>query len=323
MSKAWEEGGEAMVVLDALASHAAILDSRGSVLATNRAWAALAADHPDDPWRPTVGENYLEACERAANSGSEQATAIADGVRSVLAGSRRRFDANYRWVTGDDELWFTLRASALAVKGAGALVTHDDITARKRAEIQLVHLALHDALTGLPIRTLFVDRLSVALGRTGRGPATVAVLFLELDNLKEVNDNLGHHVGDELLVAVANRLRAGLRPGDTAARHGGDEFTVLCEDITSENDAVAIAERVNAAMSRPFILGDGETSLTASIGIAVAAGNETRPDTLIADADTAMYRAKQRGKGRHELFSASAVARGPGHQAVSAFGVDH
>ncbi|MDQ3680512.1 MAG: GGDEF domain-containing protein [Actinomycetota bacterium] len=303
MSQAWGEGADATAILDALASHAAILNSSGSVLATNRAWAAFAADHPGDPWRPAVGENYVQACEQAANLGSEQAAAVADAVRSVLAGSRRRFHVDYQCAAGDDELWFTFRASALAVEGGGALITHDDITSRKRVEIQLVHQALHDGLTGLPNRTLFLDRLSVAMARMGRSAATVAVLFLDLDNLKEVNDSLGHEVGDQVLVAVANRLRAVLRPGDTAARHGGDEFTILCEGLASENDAVAIAERVNAAVRLPFTLTDVEISLTASIGMALAAGNRSRPESLIGDADTAMYRAKQRGKGRYELFS--------------------
>jgi len=297
------DGSAAMAILDALAAHAAILDSNGQVLATNRAWVAFAKEHPADPWRPDVGRNYLEACEQAARAGSGEATAVADAVRSVLAGTQARFHVDYASSTRDDDLWFSLRVSALAVDGGGAVVTHNDITGRKRAEMKLAHQALHDPLTGLPNRTLFLDRLSLGLARMERSQAAVAVLFLDLDKFKVVNDSLGHDVGDQLLVAVANRLRAALRPGDTAARYGGDEFTVLCEGITSENDAVVIAERVSAAIGRPFSLDDAETELTSSIGIAIATGDEDSPENLIHEADTAMYRAKQRGRARYELFS--------------------
>ncbi|MDP8976063.1 MAG: EAL domain-containing protein [Actinomycetota bacterium] len=292
-----------MAILDALAAHAAILDSNGLVVATNDAWSAFAKEHPSDPWRPEVGQNYLEACEKAARSGSGEATAVADAVRSVLAGTQVRFHVDYPSSSGGDDLWFSLRVSALAVEGGGAVVTHNDITGRKRAEMKLAHQALHDPLTGLPNRTLFLDRLSLGLARMERSQTAVAVLFLDLDKFKAVNDTLGHDVGDQLLVDVANRLRAALRPGDTAARYGGDEFTVLCEGITSENDAVVIAERVSAAIGRPFAVDDADTVLTSSIGIAITSGEDASPERLIHDADTAMYRAKQRGRARYELFS--------------------
>ncbi|HSH62298.1 MAG TPA: EAL domain-containing protein [Acidimicrobiales bacterium] len=292
-----------MAILDALAAHAAILDSNGLVVATNDAWTAFAKEHPFDPWRPEVGRNYLEACEQAARSGASEATDVADAVRSVLAGTRVKFHVDYPSSTGDDDLWFSFRVSALAVEGGAAVVTHNDITGRKRAEMKLAHQALHDPLTGLPNRTLFLDRLSLGLARMERTQAAVAVLFLDLDKFKVVNDSLGHDVGDQLLVDVANRLRSALRPGDTAARYGGDEFTILCEGITSENDAVVIAERVSAAIGRPFALDDAETVLTSSIGIAITSGEDASAERLIHDADTAMYRAKQRGRARYELFS--------------------
>lgn len=303
MSEPWLEGGPGMAILEALAAHAAILDSNGFVVAANRAWVSFAEEHPSDPWRPEVGRNYLEACENAARTGSGEATAVADAVRSVLAGTQARFHVDYPSSGGGEDLWFSLRVSALAVEGGGAVVTHNDITGRKRAERKLAHQALHDALTQLPNRTLFLDRLSLGLARMERSQSKVAVLFLDLDKFKVVNDSLGHDVGDQLLQAVANRLRAALRPGDTAARYGGDEFTVLCEGITSESDAVVIAERIGAAVSRPFALDDAETVLTSSIGIAIASGNEDSPENLVHQADSAMYRAKKHGKARYELFS--------------------
>ena len=173
---------------------------------------------------------------------------------------------------------------------------------RKRADVQLAHQALHDPLTGLPNRTLFLDRLELALARARRSNGTVAVLSLDLDRFKVVNDSLGHDIGDRLLMEAAARLQTVLRPGDSVARFGGDEFTILCDDVAGERDAVMIAERVGRAIATPFGLEDTEAYLTASVGIAVSTGSSTRPETLIRDADAAMYRAKERGKSRYELF---------------------
>jgi diguanylate cyclase (GGDEF)-like protein len=184
---------------------------------------------------------------------------------------------------------------------------------RKRAEVALAHQALHDPLTELPNRALFLDRLEQALARAQRSSVNVAVLFLDLDRFKVVNDSLGHEAGDRLLVDVANRLRGVVRPGDTVARFGGDEFTILC-DVRGERDAVLIAERVAAAVEAPFTLDDNEAFLTTSLGIALTTGRvDARAEALIRDADAAMYRAKERGKSRYELFDsnmrASAVDR--------------
>ncbi len=298
-------GGDevARALLDALAAHAAVLDMDGTVVAVNHGWTTFRSEHPGDPWRPAVGDSFLRACEQAAHLGWEQAPAIADAVRSVLAGSQPRHAVAYRHSVRGEDLWFNLRVAALDVPGLGALVTHTDITGRKRVEMQLEHQALHDPLTGLPNRTLFLDRLSLALARMERSPTTVAVLFIDLDRFKVVNDSLGHDAGDRLLAAVAGRLRAAVRPGDTAARFGGDEFTVLCEGMTSEHDAVLVAERISDAVLRPFTLEEGEACLSSSIGIAMASSHDDVPEALIRDADAAMYRAKQRTESRYELFS--------------------
>jgi diguanylate cyclase (GGDEF)-like protein len=175
----------------------------------------------------------------------------------------------------------------------------------RRSVERLQHDALHDALTGLPNRTLFLDRLEQSLRRARRrGPESgAAVLFLDLDRFKVVNDSLGHHAGDDLLQSVALRLDAALRPGDTVARIGGDEFTVLLEDVAEPREATIVAERVLATLAQPFPIAGRELHVSGSIGIALA-GPDVDPEELIRDADVAMYRAKAEGKARHAVFDA-------------------
>jgi diguanylate cyclase (GGDEF)-like protein len=172
---------------------------------------------------------------------------------------------------------------------------------RKRSEMDLSHKAMHDTLTGLPNRTLLLDRLSHALTRAKRHGSFVGVLFLDLDGFKPINDRLGHEVGDKVLVTLGHRFRKVLRTSDTAARIGGDEFVILCEDLKLERDVIRIAERVLTATDVPFALGQEKLFVTASVGIVVANGTKDDPEALIRDADAAMYMAKERGTS-HELF---------------------
>ncbi|HEY5013190.1 MAG TPA: EAL domain-containing protein [Acidimicrobiia bacterium] len=180
------------------------------------------------------------------------------------------------------------------------------INAQARADLrdssdQSREAALHDPLTGLPNRILLLERLEHAVLRARRSGAMAAVLFADLDRFKQVNDLYGHSVGDELLVAVAERLRAALRPGDTLARLSGDEFVILCEDVDGAAHADVIAARVGAAVAAPFVLSVAEVAMTASVGIAFSGPGDQLSEQLLQDADTAMYQAKRKGGAQHQI----------------------
>jgi diguanylate cyclase (GGDEF)-like protein len=179
-----------------------------------------------------------------------------------------------------------------------------DTTERRQAARRLEHQALHDPLTDLPNRALFLDRLEHALARSRRPGTSLAAYFCDVDDFKNVNDSLGHEVGDELLVALPPRLRQGLRAGDTIARFGGDEFVILCEDLASEAEAVRIAERIAEAFALPFELDGRPHHLSVSVGVVYVTGGQASASEVLRDADAAMYRAKEGGKGRFELFDA-------------------
>jgi diguanylate cyclase (GGDEF)-like protein len=177
---------------------------------------------------------------------------------------------------------------------------------RKRAQLMLRHQAMHDALTGLPNRVLFLDRLTQALARLSRRTGQVAVLFLDLDGFKWVNDSLGHEAGDAVVVEVARRLTSALRPYDTAARIGGDEFIVLAEAPEDDEEAtIHLAERIREQLHGPIRVGDTDVRVSASIGITCTSDNRASAATLIRNADAAMYQAKARGKNRWALFDES------------------
>jgi diguanylate cyclase (GGDEF)-like protein/PAS domain S-box-containing protein len=199
--------------------------------------------------------------------------------------------------------WVLCRTAAVSDDGgvSGYVGSLEDVTERKAFEAQLSRMALHDPLTGLPNRTLFLDRLGQALDTASREPGYVAVLFLDLDRFKVINDSLGHAVGDRLLVAVAKRLRGVLRRSDTVARLGGDEFTIVSPRVADEREAMGLAERVAAAIEAPFALDGREVFTTVSIGIALSQPG-VQPEDMMRDADAAMYRAKDNGKARCELF---------------------
>ena len=273
--------------------------------------------------RPEDGGRYLEVnralCEMIGRSEQEllgsrffdathpddrENTSIG-AAGKLLAGERARA-VEQRYLHADGHtVWALVNASLLRDEDgeATAYSVHVlDTTSRHEYEQQLKHRALHDMLSGLPNRALFERDLERALARQRRHGGCISVMFLDLDRFKTINDSLGHAIGDRVLIAVGARLQALLRPGDTLARFGGDEFTILCDGLESPAAATDIAQRLLRALQEPLRLDTGETfTLTASIGIALA-GVHSDADSLVRDADVAMYRAKERGRAGYELF---------------------
>lgn len=227
----------------------------------------------------------------------------------VLGYVRRALDGEDLAATVEVEgLYFDARYSPLRDGGgevSGVIGVATEVTERRELERALEHRAFHDSLTDLPNRALFDERLRRALARSRDGEGALAVLFLDLDNFKLVNDSLNHDAGDALLVEVAGRVRSCMRETDTAARLGGDEFTVLVEGISGRSGAVMVAERIAEALGKPFYVAGQELSVTFSVGIALSFEGEEEPADLLRDADVAMYQAKRGGRARYEIFDRS------------------
>jgi diguanylate cyclase (GGDEF)-like protein/PAS domain S-box-containing protein len=232
-------------------------------------------------------------------------TVQAQFTKVLTAGPRSSSTFEYR-VSHLDGQWRTIDtviSNLLEQRSIGAIVLNGrDVSDRQVLEEELNHRAFHDTLTGLANRALFLDRLTHAMARADREPDPVAVLFLDLDDFKNVNDSLGHPAGDRLLVAVAERIRAATRPGDTVARFGGDEFAVLVESGTMPEAAQVVAGRITAALAPTLRVQDSDVAVRASIGIAIGKRPHETPDDLLRDADLAMYLAKHNGKGRFEMY---------------------
>jgi diguanylate cyclase (GGDEF)-like protein/PAS domain S-box-containing protein len=237
-----------------------------------------------------------------------------DALHQLGSGTRSTHVAEKRYVRADGEtVWVSLNVSV--VRDSDGAPLHlisqmQDITGRKAAEHELVRRALHDPLTGLPNRLLFCDRLEVALAHIERGGQPLSVFFIDLDRFKEVNDRLGHSVGDKVLTDIAERLLWLLRPADTVCRYGGDEFTVLCEN-TDEEAAAQIARRILEAFSEPLLIDDREVRADASIGFVVSRDPLATAHTLLRDSDHAMYRAKQQGGAQVAMFEGEASGADP------------
>jgi diguanylate cyclase (GGDEF)-like protein/PAS domain S-box-containing protein len=284
-------------LLDAVGQSVIATDLEGKVLYWNRAAEEI------------YGWSSEEALGRSLRDlmVSEAALEKAEEVVSELRAGRtwsgetflRRKDGSYVPVLGTATPFFDDRGDLVGMIGVST-----DISERKALEAELERRASHDTLTGLPNRHAFVDRLGQALLRTRRRKSTskVGVLFMDLDRFKNVNDSLGHGAGDALLVAVAERLKNRLRPEDVLARFGGDEFAVLLESVEDPSEMIRVARRICEALREPFSVSDYRVSVNTSIGIALGAAHTKDPEGMLREADVAMYRAKEQGPGRYEVF---------------------
>ncbi len=229
-------------------------------------------------------------------------SSLADAISEHLAGKATHLEHEHR-IARDDGEYLWVRCRGLAVRDAGDRPTRMagsmmDISAQRARERDLSFLAHHDSLTGLPNRTLCLERISQAMQRASRGRGSFAVLFVDIDRFKVINDSLGHGAGDVLLVELAARLQQAVRPSDTVARLGGDEFCILVEDTGGDHDGVRVAERIRQLTAAPFVLCDRPVFSSVSVGIAVHSSSHRTPAELLRDADMAMYRAKTQGAGR-------------------------
>jgi len=254
-------------------------------------------------------EEELLALDFQAITHPDDLVADTEQHRALLDGAVEVYEAEKRYIHRDGRhVWVQIGVSAVRDDdgrvGYFISQTHD-ITERRQFQDELAHRALHDPLTGLPNRALFLDRLTHALARSRRHGDEVAVLFVDLDRFKLVNDEMGHRAGDGVLLDAARRLSAAARTEDTVGRFGGDEFTILCEGA-GEEEARRVAERVLAGFSRPFDHDGREFHLSASIGIRVGDGAATTPDLLLRDADIALYAAKSHGRARLQMFDPDA-----------------
>ena len=278
------------------------IDAEGRWSLLNRAWEELTG-HPvaESVGRPITDFIHPDDQETHAQL-----------AREIVKGGWDESTHELRFVGRDGtDIWVeahTRPIDAPTGEFAGLSGTLTDVTLRRALEQRLVTQAFHDDLTGLANRALFKDRVEHALTRRAAGKKLVAVLFLDLDRFKTVNDSLGHTVGDALLVAIGERLRAALRPEDTIARLGGDEFAILVDDMGTPQEALALAERISSAFDQPFRPARREITIGASIGVVLASGGHRTADDLLRDADVAMYRAKVSGRGSYALFEPSMQA---------------
>ena len=278
----------------------ALVSPTGTWLKTNRALSKILGYTPEEFRTRTFHSMMFE--EDLGNTLLK--------LNEVLGGTIEGYQCEQRYIHKDGStVWASWSVSADGAKSeklTNLIFQIQDITEKKHAEQRLQHEATHDALTGLPNRAHFMKRLDEAMRKRRRNPKyAVSVLFIDLDRFKYVNDSLGHFIGDELLVAIAQRLNASMRPPDMVARLGGDEFVVLVEGRYFTEKMSRIAERIQRKISSPFKLRGHEVFTTASIGILQVSEEHLSSEDVIRDADTAMYHAKRSGKARHEIFDAS------------------
>lgn len=297
-----KESEERYRLLVELSPEAIVVQSDGKIVYANPAAASLFGAQSADTLHSIAIADFLHPDHRENFLARENH--LRENQQSNLKAEKFvRLDGQVR------DVEVVLASVTYGGRPATQILTRD-ITERRRAEEQLLHDAFHDSLTGLPNRALFIDHLKLAVDRCRRRRGYLfAVLFIDLDRFKVINDSLGHLVGDELLSAIAHRLEICLRDGDTIARLGGDEFTILLDGIKDYSDGQRVAERVQEVLEQPFRLAGREVFVTASVGIKYSCGGDEQPEDHLRDADTAMYCAKALGKAQSQVFDARMHAR--------------
>lgn len=268
------------LVLDSLHDATAVVDPSGIIVAVNATWERFRTLNGGGA-TCGVGADYLGVCATAAAAGCRDALLVYEGIRDVLAGQRAVFELEYLCPSATEDRWFLQRITPLR-NVSGVVVSHVDITRRKQAELQLSETASRDSLTGLLNRTVIEEMT----------PTNLAVLFVDLDGFKSVNDRLGHATGDDVLARAANRILHHTRPADRVARVGGDEFVVILRDLPPDETAEAVASRIEDALSTPYQVGPDTISVGASVGIAYGTPDEA-VSLVVARADSAMYKVKR------------------------------
>ncbi len=251
-----------------------------------------------------VGQDAFETLKHSSNEGELYSRENCPGLLTLNRGVPQ-FGAEDQFYKKDGNSFnieFTTNSMQENGKIIGVVTTFNDITERLRAQETIKNLAFHDSLTGLPNRTLFFDRLNIALAHAKRYQERLAVLFVDLDDFKPVNDNLGHTVGDLLLQDFAKRMTSSLRIGDTVARYGGDEFVVILPQVGNEKYAIDTAQKIRSSIEKPFDLGGHSLHITASIGLALFPKHGKEGGVLLNHADNALYKAKDKGKNIIEMF---------------------
>ncbi|MBV5337602.1 MAG: diguanylate cyclase, partial [Deltaproteobacteria bacterium] len=311
-------------ILDSVANQIAVINEAGIIISINDAWRKFSIDNSNEPGQMApntdVGTNYLEICGGMSETDSEAVTAR-EGIQAVLEGRLPTYSLEYPCHSPEQQRWFIMIVTPLKTGNKGAVVVHNDITQRKQSEEQIQKLAFYDPLTNLANRRLLLDRMGQALAESKRSGKFCAVMFLDLDNFKSLNDDYGHDMGDVLLIDAAHRLQHCVRETDTVARFGGDEFVVMLTQISAEiehaeSQVRSIAEKIRTTLSAPYQLASDVDDIiinhqcTASIGVTLFNGQEADSDEVIKRADAAMYKAKQSGRNAIEYVIHNAKADG-------------
>jgi diguanylate cyclase (GGDEF)-like protein/PAS domain S-box-containing protein len=320
----WQRGQSSSSVTDDLSSERAIADAQARLEASEDRLRLLAENAHDFIFSyrlpPDRGFDYVSpACEAITGYSPADLYADPDLIFDVLEPQYvemmreiQSADLSRPWEVrihrkGGPPVWVEQRLSLVRDQDGRIVAVEGiarDVSERRLAEERLERQALHDELTSLPNRRLLRDRISQALARAERDRCLVAVVFLDLDRFKLVNDSWGHAAGDKVLVSIAERLRGAVRSSDTVARFGGDEFVVVREGVASRDDAAAFVARLTTEVQRPLRLGSNELIVNASFGVALGRSGDT-PEVLLRDADAAMYKAKASGRSRTEIATAS------------------